>query len=72
MEDIDVDVSHIVLWRHPLTTTECFIKEVGVLVSEGTRKLSAYKGSVFLCVAFCLLVTLLLQIKGPHQPFMQV
>ncbi|GAB1597392.1 vacuole membrane protein 1 isoform X1 [Argonauta hians] len=72
LEHLKMDRKQLVLWRRPLQTTKYFLFEVWHLLSTYTKQLFQRKLMVLAIILILILLSILYNLKGPHQPYLAI
>lgn len=63
----NLDLEHLTLWQHPITTLHYFFSEVFINVLSLAKKTLLYKKTVCAMILFIILFLLSGRISGPQQ-----
>lgn len=63
----NLDLEHLTLWQHPITTLHYFFSEVFINVLSLAKKTLLYKRTVCATILFIILFLLSGRISGPQQ-----
>lgn len=63
----NLDVDHLTLWKHPITTLHYFFNEVFINVLSLAKKTLLYKRTVCAMILIIILFLLSSRISGPQQ-----